>query len=164
MNKVKLTWLLFFTILIAVAMQLQWNLENRHTVKGIISLELAKTHEQAKVVTADWNIPGAITNTYLDFVFIVVYSLFLFFGVYRLADRLKNPENLLKYLAWLAPLAGLLDFVENYKMLIFLNDANSFQSAYAASILKWGIIALLVLMFLYLSCRVNDYDRKKIRY
>lgn len=164
MNKVKLTWLLFFTILMMVAMKLQWNVANRHTAQGIISLELAKTHAEAKAITADWNIPGAIKNTYLDFVFIIAYSLFLFFGVYRLADRLKNPENFLKYLAWLAPLAGLLDFVENYKMLIFLNDANSFQSAYAASILKWGIVALLFLMFLYLSCRVNDYDRKKIQY
>lgn len=164
MNKVKLTWLLLFTLLVMVGMKLQWNIANSNTAQGIIPLELAKTHAEAKVITADWNISGAITNTYLDFAFIIVYSLFLFFGVYRLADRLKNPENLLKYLAWLAPLAGILDFIENYKMLIFLNDANSFESAYTASILKWGIVALLFLMFLYLSCRVNDYDRKKIQY
>jgi uncharacterized membrane protein YhaH (DUF805 family) len=164
MNKVKLTWLLLFTLLMMVAMKVQWNIANSHTAQGIIPLELAKTHAGAKVITADWNIPGAIENTYLDFAFIIVYSLFLFFGVYRLADRLKYPENLLKYLAWLAPLAAILDFIENYKMLIFLNDANSFESAYTASILKWGIVALLFLMFIYLSCRVNDYDRKKIKY
>lgn len=148
----------------AIAMKLQWNISNKHTEQGIIALELAKTHEEAKIITADWNIPGAITNTYLDFVFIVVYCCFLFVAVYRLADRLKLPEKYLKFLAWLAPLAGLLDIVENYKMLIFFNDAHQFQSAYNASVLKWGIVAFLFLLFVFLACRVSDYERKKIQY
>lgn len=164
MNKVRLVWLFLLTVLMVIAMKIQWNIANSSTEKGIISLELAKTHEEAKLVTSDWFIPGAISNTYLDFVFIIVYCSFLFFGIYRLADRLRNPEKYLKYLAWLAPLAGLLDFVENYKMLIFLNDANYFESSYQASILKWGIVAFLFLLLIYLACRVNDYERNKIKY
>ena len=164
MKKVKLSWMFLFTLLMAIAMMVQWNGTNRYTSKGIIALELAKSHDEAKIITADWNIPGAISNTYLDFVFIVVYSSFLFFGVYRQASRLKNPERYLKYVAWLAPLAGLLDFVENYKMLIFLNDAHQFQSAYGASIIKWGIVVILFLLFVFLACRVNDHELKKLQY
>lgn len=164
MKKFKLTWLLFFTIIMIVAMKLQWNQANKNVEYGIIPLELAKTQEEAKKITADWNMDGAITNTYLDTLFIISYVMFLFAAVYRTGGMLKGWGNYLKYFAWLAPLAGVLDFVENYKMIRFMNDTNDFHSAYTVSVIKWGIAIGLFCLFLLLSCWVNDQQRKRVRY
>ena len=162
MKKFKLQWLFFFTLIMMVAMSFQWNLDNKHVEKGIISLELAKTSEDAKTIIADWNIPGAIENTYLDALFIIAYSLFLFVAVYRTGDQLRGPAHYLKYLAWLAPVAGLLDFVENYILLQFMKDSANFQSTYKISLLKFTLAGFLSLLFLFLACRLVDENKKRL--
>lgn len=161
-KKIKLQWLFFFTLIMMAAMSFQWNLDNKQVKKGIISLELAKSAEDAKTIIADWNIPGAIENTYLDALFIIAYSLFLFVAVFRTGDQLRGPANYFKYLAWLAPVAGLLDFVENYILLQFLKDPSNFQSTYKISALKFGIAGLLLLLFLFLACRLVDESKKRL--
>ena len=163
MRKIKLQWLLVFTIIMAIAMQLQWNMENKKVQKGIIALELAKTSKEAVEITKDWNIPGAIANTRLDSLFIVAYSLFLFAAVYRTGDQLKGPVSNLKYVAWLAPIAGLLDFLENYKMLQFMKNTDNFHSAHFVSFSKWGLIVFLLALFIVLSCRLVDLGKLRIK-
>lgn len=162
MRNIKLQWFLLFTIVMMMAMQFQWKLENKHVQKGIIALELAKTSMEAKNVIDDWNIPGAIKNTWLDALFIISYSLFLFFAVYRSAESLSGSASYLKYLAWLAPLAGLLDFIENYRLLQFLNDPANFHSTYAISGTKFGITLGLLGLFIILSCRLVDEGKKRL--
>ena len=162
MKNIKLQWLLLFTILMIIAMKFQWNLDNKHVQKGIIALEFAKTPTEAKNIISDWNIPGAIENTYLDALFIIAYSLFLFFAVYRTAGQLKGPSNYFKYLAWLAPFAGLLDFIENYMLLQFMKDPNNFQSTHAVSMTKFGIAIGLLALFIFLSCRLVDVGKKRL--
>ena len=162
MKNIKLQWLLLFTIVMIIAMNFQWNLDNKHVQKGIIALEFAKTSTEAKNVIVDWNIPGAIENTYLDALFILAYSLFLFFAVYRAGDQLKGPANYFKYLAWLAPLAGLLDFIENYMLLQFMKDPDNFHSTHAVSMTKFGIAIGLLGLFIFLSCRVVDESKKRL--
>ena len=163
MKKIKLTWLLLFTIIMMVTMKLQWNQHNKNVEQGIIPLELAKTQQEALAITKDWNMQGAIINTWVDAFFIIAYTLFLFVAVYRLASMLKFSGNYLKYLAWLAPIAGILDFAENYKMLQFMANVDNFQSAYTVSIIKWGIVAGLFVLFIVLSCLVNDQEMKRNR-
>ncbi|MEO7313694.1 MAG: hypothetical protein ABIW47_00800 [Ginsengibacter sp.] len=162
MKNIKLQWLLLFTIIMIIAMNFQWNLDNKHVQKGIIALEFAKTSTEAKNIITDWNIPGAIENTYLDALFIISYSLFLFFAVYRTAEQLKGPANYFKYLAWLAPLAGLLDFIENYMLLQFLKDPANFQSTHTISMIKFGIALGLLALFIFLSSRLVDEGKKRL--
>ncbi len=78
MKNIKLQWLLLFTIIMMLAMKFQWSLDNKHVEKDIIALEFAKTPIEAKTIIADWNIPGAIENTYLDALFYRLFSLFIF--------------------------------------------------------------------------------------
>ena len=162
MKKIKLQWLLLFTVIMMVAMNFQWNLDNKHVKQGIIALECAKTPAEAKNIIADWNIPGAIGNTYLDALFIIAYSLFLFFAVYRTGEQLKGPANYFKYLAWLAPLAGLLDFIENYLLLQFMKDPANFQSTHVISMTKFGIALGLLALFIFLSCRLVDKGKQRL--
>lgn len=162
MKNIKLQWLLLFTVLMACAMKLQWNLDNKTVLKGIIALELAKTSEEAKTITADWNIPGAIGNTYLDSLFILAYTLFLFAAVYRTADQLRGPANYFKYLAWMAPIAGILDFIENFMLLQFMKDPLNFQSTFKISALKFGFAGFLFLLFILLACRLIDENKKRL--
>ena len=159
MKKFKLVWLLIFVILMIVAMKFQWNQLNKNVKEGIVKLELAKTQEEAKNITADWNIEGAIDNTYLDTLFIISYVMFLFAAVYRTGDMLKGWGNYFKYFAWLAPIGGIFDFAENYKMILYLEDANDYHSSYSVSIIKWGIAIGLFFLFVLLSCWVNDQQR-----
>lgn len=160
MKSIKLTWLLLFTIIMVVALKFQWNLKNKNVQQGIIKLELAKSQAEAKNITADWNLEGAIHNTYLDTLFIIAYSMFLFAAVYRTGNRLKGWGNYFKYIALLAPIAGILDFIENYKMLQFMKDANDFHSAYLVSIIKWTLAIGLFFLFIVLSCWVGDQQMK----
>ena len=162
MKKLKLQWLFFFTLIMIGAMSFQWRLDNKEVQKGIISLELAKTSDEAKNIISDWNIPGAIENTYLDALFIIAYSLFLFAAVYRTGDQLRGPVHYFKYLAWLAPVAGLLDFIENYILLQFLKDSENFHSTQAISLTKFGIAVGLFVLFIYLACRLVDENKKRL--
>ncbi len=162
MKNLKLQWLLLFTIMMIIAMKFQWNLDNKNVKQGIIALEFAKTSVEAKNVIADWNIPGAIENTYLDALFIIAYSLFLFFGVYRTAEQLRGPANYFKYLAWLAPFAGFLDFIENYMLLQFMKDPGNFHSTHSISMTKFGIAIGLLALFIFLSTRLVDERKKRL--
>ena len=162
MKKIKLQWLFFLTLIMMAAMSFQWNLDNKHVEKGIISLELAKNAEEAKNIIADWNIPGAIENTYLDALLIIAYSLFLFAAVYRTGNQLRGPSNYFKYLAWLAPVAGFLDFIENYILLQFMKDPAKFHSTYEISMLKFGIAGGLLVLFIFLACRLVDERKKRL--
>jgi hypothetical protein len=161
MKSVKLIWLLLFTVIMMVTMKVQWNWNNKNVQHGIIKLELATTQSDAKNIIEDWNLNGAIANTYLDFLFIIAYSWFLFAAVYRTGNRLNGWGNYLKFIAFLAPLAGILDIVENYKMLQFMRDTNNFHTAYFVSAIKWGIVTGLFTLFIVLSCLVNDQEREK---
>ena len=159
MKRFKLIWLLFFVILMMAAMRFQWNQLNKNVKEGIVKLELAKTQVEAKNITADWNLEGAIDNTYLDTLFILSYVMFLFAAVYRTGNMLKGWGNYFKYFAWLAPIAGIFDFAENYKMILYLKDANDYHSSYSVSMIKWGIALGLFFLFVLLSCWVNDQQR-----
>lgn len=138
----------------------QWRITNPKVAKGIVALELAKDTVEAHTIVVDWNIAGAKQNTYIDFLFIVAYASFLFTGVSRISSLLNgwlHPVG--KILAWLAPVAAILDVVENFKILAFLDDPQAFSTAFYVSALKWGIAGCLLLLFLLLSCVYLDQKR-----
>jgi hypothetical protein len=130
------------------------------TPQGIICLEFAKTEMEVEQVLSAWTsassqntniLHAARVNTYLDFIFLSFYSLFLFVFCRRLADGLsarKMAARAFHLLSMLALFAGFLDVLENIGMLASLHgrvsDTTSLYTAISAG-LKWIIVLVIIL-------------------
>lgn len=104
---------------------------------GIVSLELAKTKERTAVITNYWNENGllrtAITNTYIDFIFILFYSLFLYSYCFFISTKQQpRPAVISRTLGMGALVAGLCDVIENYFILQQLQQAPTETFAFLA--------------------------------
>ena len=140
------------------------------TPLGILNLEFAYNSDKAGTVLNAWqpnekinNIEVAKFNTWLDFIFLFFYSLFLFTGCKILSANYSGAiQKAGLMLAKGAIVAGLLDIVENAGMLFTLqgntNNSILFLTT-AASIIKW-ILALAALA--YLSVFGTGYLFRKI--
>ncbi len=102
------------------------------TKTGILSLEFAKTKQKADEVATTWINAAlqkhAVQNTYIDFIFIFFYSLFLFtanwfFSIKQNSFFKKTSQTI----ALFGLTAGLLDVVENFYLLkmLHLNISNA---------------------------------------
>ena len=144
-------------IMIVVMTKTGATLKTAATPKGIIDLEFANTVNKAMAITMAWapgngvdNISAAKTNTWLDFIFLVFYSLFLFFTckkIGRISNSSFGKAGML--IAKGALLAGLLDIFENAGMLYTLSghlSGNITLFTTTCSIIKWGL-ALLAVMY-----------------
>jgi hypothetical protein len=97
---------------------------------GIVSLEFAKSKHKANTIVQEWKrAPGAdlkkhaINNTWIDFIFILFYSLFLYSACYYFSLKQKKAAaSFLRAVALLGLTAGLLDAVENYFLFQMLNE------------------------------------------
>jgi hypothetical protein len=94
---------------------------------------------------------AARVNTYLDFIFLSFYSLFLFVFCRRLADGLSARKMMARafhLLSMLALFAGFLDVLENIGMLASLHgqvsDTTALYTALSAG-LKWIIVLVIIL-------------------
>ncbi len=133
------------------------------TKTGILSLEFAKTKQQANAITTSWKNKDvhytAIVNTSIDFLFIFFYSLFLFACCYWLVLKQTGVMKKISHtIALFGLTAGLLDCVENYfllKMLAFtISDAEAAFTFWIAAIkfilaaiaVIWIFIQLLLLL------------------
>ena len=132
------------------------------TPLGIINLELAYNVAKTNTVIAAWsatpnadidNIKVAIKNTWLDFIFLFFYSLFLFYSCKSMAESFSGPlQKLGKFFAIAALNAGLLDIAENAGMLFTLNGFSSNSIALftaTCSAIKW-VLALSALAYVVL--------------
>jgi len=132
------------------------------TPLGIINLELAFNVSKTNTVMAAWsstgtanvdNIKVAIKNTWLDFIFLFFYSLFLFYSCKSISESFSGfLQQLGKVFAICALNAGLLDIAENAGMLFTLNGFSSNSIALftaVCSAIKW-ILALSALAYVVL--------------
>ncbi len=128
------------------------------TPLGILNLEFAYNAAKAGTVLNAWqpneridNIEIAKFNTWLDFIFLFFYSLFLYKASKMLSGTYKGTlQKTGLLLANGAILAGLLDIMENTGMLFTLqgNINNSILLLTATvSIIKW-ILALAAVAYL----------------
>jgi hypothetical protein len=121
-------------------------LKTPDTPKGILDLEFAYNTSKAAIVTTAWagaTIGAAKTNTYLDFIFLLFYSLFLFFASDKIARIIKSKAGTL--IANGALYAGLLDVVENAGMLMTLSGNTSGTTTFlttACAVIKWALALL----------------------
>ena len=128
------------------------------TPLGILNLEFAYNGDKADTVLNAWqpneridNIEIAKFNTWLDFIFLFFYSLFLYKASKMLSGTYKGTlQKTGLLLANGAILAGLLDIMENAGMLFTLqgniNNAILLLTT-AVSIIKW-ILALAAVAYL----------------
>lgn len=131
---------------------------------GIIQLEFANTPAKLHALLAIWDIGTVKMNTWLDFVFIVSYVLFL--SIASAYTALKWPEKsfLRKtglLLVRVAFVAGVFDIAENLLMLqsITGNYTNaSLQLTYYCAAIKFSLIGLILL---YLVTGLPNSLRKK---
>lgn len=137
-------------------------LKTDHTPAGIISFELAFIKGNASEIKKDWDsnicfygttiTSVAKRNTYQDFLFIPAYT-YLLIVLIVLSSTFKNdpaiPKSTLVF-SNLAGVAALCDVVENFFMLIYLNDINipSITFGIFASV-KFLIIILIALFVLW---------------
>jgi len=116
---------------------------------GIVSLELAKTTEQSNIILHQWKqdqvVEQAITNTYIDFLFLLFYSLFLYAVCWSYSLR-QQPlwASVSRILAITALLAGLCDVIENYFMLQMLEQQVTETRAY----LSWLFAAIKFMLLI----------------
>ena len=140
------------------------SLRTPETPEGILNLEFAYNGKKVNQVLGSWKkyadstediITAAKNNTYLDFIFLFFYSLFLFTCCRQLARSLLHQEVFKKIffiLSACALLTGLLDIIENTGMLVSLNGAGSDAVAKVTTIsagIKWILVLLLIV---FIAC------------
>jgi hypothetical protein len=142
-------------VMIVVMTKTGATLKTAATPRGILDLEFANTVNKAMIVTMAWapvngidNISAAKTNTWLDFIFLVFYALFLFLSckkIGRISNGLWTKAGML--FAKAALIAGFLDILENTGMLYTLSghiSGNITLLTAACSKIKWALALLAV--------------------
>jgi hypothetical protein len=88
---------------------------------SIIGFEFAGTPEQARLMVNTWKENGVLHSVYFligfDYLFMITYSVFLWLACRTVADRLSGGwQMVINIVAWLQPMAALLDAVENLSL------------------------------------------------
>ena len=114
-------------ILLIVMRTLDAPLRTEAAPKGIVSFELAKDYEASKHILNSWD---AETKVYaalslgLDYLFIIVYALFISCACIRVAEALNSDHSFFFILAlvltWSQFLAAVLDAIENIALIQLL--------------------------------------------
>lgn len=131
-------------------------LKTAATPLGILDLEFAYNSSKVTTVIDAWtssnNITTAKNNTWLDFIFLFFYSLFLFFACKKIARAFNGTVTKAgNMVAQGALVAGFLDILENTGMLLSLHGHTSGFFAFCTtffSIIKWGLAIIAVLYVL----------------
>jgi glucan phosphoethanolaminetransferase (alkaline phosphatase superfamily) len=140
-------------IMIVVMAKTGSSLKTSTTPRGILDLEFAYNTTKTTMVLNAWTpdstsnkINAAKINTYLDFIFLAFYSLFLFFTSDKITRITKNKLGIL--ITNGALYAGILDIIENAGMLMTLSGSGSETTAFittSCSIIKWMLALVAVL-------------------
>ncbi len=130
------------------------------TPHGILNLEFADSKQKVDSILSAWEnastaekdiIKAAKINTWLDFLFLLFYGLFLYSCCIRLSQALhqhKIISRLLHYFAFAALVVGLLDVLENIGMLTSLAGKGSDSIAKITStisVVKWLLVFSVIL-------------------
>jgi hypothetical protein len=169
-NKYRLPLLLAGTLAMIVLMTINGSsLKTPATPNGIIDLEFAYNASKASAVIKAWEGIGpvdnrfiAIFNTWLDFIFLLFYSLFLYYTCKSFSANFYGfLLNAGSFLAKGSLAAGVLDILENAGMLISLHghvsDAVAMLTTFF-SIIKW-ILALAALSYILFTGSLLLYQK-----
>ena len=143
----------FLTIIIFFSLSYFGNpLITNHAPSGIISFELAKDNDQSIAIISSWGLNAKVNAGLIlgiDFLFLVVYSIFFSTACYLVAQKYINKINLLYrtglLIAKLQFVAALFDTIENIaliKLLLGSNNSIFPTIAYYFASIKFVIIAI----------------------
>lgn len=132
-------------------------LKTAATPHGILDLEFAYNTEKTTTVINAWSvttpvdiIAAARFNTWLDYIFLFFYSIFLFLAANSISKAFGGGFGRAgKIVAKGALLAGILDVLENSGMLLTLSGNGSGGVAFMTSfcsVIKW-VLALMALLY-----------------
>ena len=132
-------------------------LKTATTPHGILDLEFAYNTAKTDVVMNAWSVTDPIDiiaaakfNTWLDFIFLFFYSIFLFLAAKRISKSFGGGFGRAgKIVAKGALLAGILDVFENSGMLATLSGHGSGSIALITSlcsVVKW-ILAIMAILY-----------------
>lgn len=156
----KLTFSLFFLFIISLVTMLYFDrfLTNETSVNGIISFELAGSLERSNEIIDSWS---SLSKTYaglslgFDFLFLLVYTLFISLIIHKLNERLwkKKPfYRIGEFLIWSMFITAIFDALENVCLIkLLIGSQHEFwpNLAYYFAIIKFFLIIVSILFILY---------------
>jgi len=160
MNKIILLVFLIGTLVMMIVMSRTGApLKTSATPNGILNLEFAYDTTRVNAIITAWSsTPGVDTidaakkNTYLDFIFIFFYALFLYLASMKLNEKFGGKFGKAgKWIGRGALLAGGLDVLENAGMLVSLSGHTSdpvVLFTVICAVLKWLLAVVAVLYVL----------------
>ncbi len=120
--------------------------------RGIVSFELAGSIEKVGQILKEWGPEGkayATLSLGLDYLFLIVYALFISLSCVRIARHFKLKFSFLAacgfILGWAQFLAALLDAIENFALINLAFDSRRESWPIIArwcAIVKFGIVAV----------------------
>ena len=132
------TWLLILTLLNVTVIAVMQSFAPALRPYTIVGFEFALTPENAQLMVSTWRENGVLDSFYFvtvfDYLFMVTYSSFLWLACVQVGNGMtKRLANVFLILAWLQPVAALLDVIENLALYQILNGSlNSIWPTLAA--------------------------------
>jgi hypothetical protein len=130
---------------------------------SIVDFELAGTMENAQRMLNTWQKAGSMDSLFFllgfDYLFMLVYSFSLWFVCLQAADIWQRLTKFMIVLAWLQPVAGVLDAIENAAL---YQLASGSISVYWPGVARWCavpkfLIALSALALWIVSEVIRGY-------
>ena len=145
-------------ILLLAMRTLDTPLRTQTAPSGIVSFELAANYAASKQILDSWSAEAKINAALslgLDFLFLIVYALFISLSCVQIAAALKDDHSILfrvaVVLAWAQFLAAILDAIENLALIhLLLNSSHKWLPCLArgCAIVKFSIVgAGLIFVF-----------------
>ena len=146
-------------LLLMVLNMLDKPLKTASAPMGILSFELAHDFSNTQKILASWDFPAkysAALSLYIDYLFLVIYSLFFAFSAFKIAGRLSEMKlraaKIGVYIGWLQIVAGFFDALENYCLIKLLfgsqNEIFSIFASYFAT-LKFSILIIGIVYIIW---------------
>ncbi|HSW11619.1 MAG TPA: hypothetical protein VLI06_02195 [Solimonas sp.] len=143
------------TIVLAI---INAGITNAAVPQGIVSFEFCGFTGTCAAALDSWGEPGrnlTMLSLGLDYLYLLSYSGLIWSGLLLLAGRLPQRWQAgTRGLAWIAPLAGLCDAIENYALIRIVIDGPGETAGLIAGVfasIKFGIVAITLGWLLFAS-------------
>jgi hypothetical protein len=160
---------IFLALTVFLNLMMRW-LSNGLSGASIVEFEIAKSAVSAQHIMEKWD--GAIRerflwSIYVDYVFLCAYSGLFYYGS-RYSARKSGQEVVAgagTFFAWLGPLAGLMDVMENSAMLYTIQAevrVGVVHFTYDMAVLKFSLLLIVALYIVVASFfrMINALSRK----